>query len=110
MRTKILMSGIALLALAFMTFWLWPVTVMTDLPKVQINRQLSQTPEAVSEQQVTQPELMAIAQTEGVVTNYDGSVTITGSASFTMTPVSSSPPPVQFVPEAEAKKLSSPPQ
>lgn len=44
----------------------------------------------------------------GVVSNDDGAVTVRGSASFTSAPISNNKPPV-MVPEAEAKKLSSPP-
>jgi len=52
-------------------------------------------------------EVSSAPQVEKVISNDDGSVIVRGNASFTMAPVSSSPPPA-MVPESEVRSRSVP--
>jgi len=65
---------------------------------------------ATETQQIVETnEVSPAPQVEGIVTQSDGSVIVRGNASFTMAPISSSPPPT-MVPESEVRSRSVVPQ
>ncbi|HEY9584821.1 MAG TPA: hypothetical protein VJI33_04600 [Candidatus Paceibacterota bacterium] len=96
-------------AVALMVMFIWlkcrTIVVATDAPP---QGEVSAPTNDVPPPQVVEVTIPAV-QTEGVVSNTDGSVIARGSASFTVAPVSTSPPP-RMISEAEARRLSSPPQ
>lgn len=98
-KTQIFVVGVA----AVLILCLWPRTYQapTAETKTTAIQQVAVVPEPVVQ---ADPSV----QTEGVVSNDDGSIVVRGNASFTVAPASNNRPPA-MMPESEARKLSSPP-